>query len=102
MGKKKPTMGNKFDPKSEANDVLETAEMLRAANVLTRTSVGIISFANGICGAEVLSEDEMKSVEKAFETVFGVYAKVYASLMGRYSALSASVVGSEDEKPRSN
>ena len=72
---------------SQANDVLETAEMLRASNILVRTSQGIVFMANHICKAEVLSEEEFKKFSDSLASIIDVYSRVYASLMGRYSAL---------------
>lgn len=83
---------------SQANDVLETAEMLRASNILARTSQGIVFMSNHICKAEVISEDKFKAFSEALTTVIDVYSVVYASLMGRYSALASQIGDSNGQQ----
>lgn len=84
-------------PVNSAEDVLETAEVVRSANCVLRMAVGITGFANDICGAEVISEERHKTLESSFNVVFEALRDVYASLMGRYSALSASSVGDQSK-----
>lgn len=93
---KKPTQSVPLGASAQANsrDVLETAELLRAAATLVRTSQGIIFLSNGICSAEVFTQDEVKSLEKSLSSVLAAYSKCYSSLMARYSAL----VSNEEEE----
>lgn len=81
---------------NDANDVLETAEVVRASNIILRMSVGIIGFSNQICAAEVFSQDRIKSLDSSINDVFDALGTAYASLMGRYSALKSSEVGKDD------
>lgn len=74
-------------PEQSANDVLETAEMVRAANALLRTSEGIIFLCNSICSAEVVTKQQLESAQKGFNEILTLYGHVYAALMARYSAL---------------
>ena len=84
-------------PASSANDVLETAEVVRSANCLLRMAVGVCGFSNDLCAAEVFSESEQKDLDASFIAVFKALEKVYASLMGRYSALLSSELGKDDK-----
>lgn len=98
--KEKPTNPN---PISEANDVLETAEMLRASTTMLRTTVGIVALSTPICKAEVFTKPELEEINKAFTLLFDKFRVLYASLMGRYSALSsADSVGSPKNVPVNN
>lgn len=74
---------------NSANDILETSEVLRSSNCLLRMAVGILGFANDLCGSEVFSDSERKSLDGSINDVFKALEKCYASLMGRYSALKA-------------
>lgn len=73
-----------------ATDVLETSEVLRSANCMCRMASGILGFANQICKAEVLSESKMKEINDSLDVVLNAFKDVYAALLARYSALSAS------------
>lgn len=76
-------------PASSANDVLETAEVVRSTNCLLRMSTGVFGFSNEICSAEVFSEDKRKKLDEALSLVFDSLSTCYASLMARYSALKS-------------
>lgn len=82
----------------DANDVLETSEMLRAANCLLRAGTGVVAFANDICQSEILSETGMKKYDESVNYVFTVFRDVYAALMSRYAALNASDIGKDGNK----
>lgn len=73
-----------------ATDVLETSEVLRSANCMCRMASGILGFANQICKAEVLSESKIKEINDSLDVVLNAFKDVYAALLARYSALSAS------------
>lgn len=89
---KKPTQTVPLGASAQATsrDVLETAEMLRAAATLVRTSQGILFLSNGICSAEVFSKDDLKLIEPSLSSVLSAYSKCYSSLMSRYSALASN------------
>lgn len=88
---------------SESNDVLETAELLRAAATLLRMTVGIVAMSSNMCKAEVFDKPSIKSINEAYSTLFDSFRTLYASLMGRYNALSASdSVGSPKNVPSNN
>lgn len=87
MSNKKSTPLGAAPVKTSSNEVLETAEMLRASNALCRTSQGILFLCNGICSAEVFTTDELKDLEKSVSALLGAYGRAYSSLMARYSAL---------------
>lgn len=74
----------------DANDILETSEVVRSSNCLLRMAVGVLGFANDLCRAEVFSEAERKELDSSINTVFKALEKCYASLMGRFSALKSS------------
>lgn len=74
----------------DANDILETSELIRSANCLLRMAVGVLGFANDLCRAEVFPESERKELDSAINLIFKAFEKCYASLMGRYSALKSS------------
>ena len=98
---KKPTNPN--PNVTEANDVLETAEMLRAATTLLRTTVGMVALSTPLCKAEVFSKSELEDINNAYTLLFDKFRVLYASLMGRYSALSSSdSVGSPKNVPVNN
>lgn len=82
----------------DANDVLESSEMLRASNCLLRAGSGIVAFANDLSGSEVLSEDDRKEFDSAITIVFRIFRDVYAALMARYAALNASDIGKDENK----
>lgn len=86
---------------SQENDILETAELVRAANCLGRMTVGVFYFAESLCGAKVFDESEFKSIQESLNKYLNSLGTLYASLMGRYSALTASKIGSKDELPKS-
>lgn len=92
----------KVKPESEqlgvqgnATDILETSEVLRSANCMTRMASGILGFANQLCKAEVLSEERMKKVNESLDVVLDAYKEVYAALLARYSALESASTGSK-------
>lgn len=91
MSSKKSPVG-KAAP-NDANDILETAEVVRSANCLLRMAAGIFAFANQLCVAEVFSDEEKKTLNSSLNSVFSSMEKAYASLMGRYSALVSAKVG---------
>lgn len=95
--KKSNIPGN--SPEDKANDVLETAELVRAANCLARMTVGIFFFSGSLCGAEVFSKDKLEKIQTSLSEYLESLGVLYSSLMGRYSALSASLVGSKDKLP---
>lgn len=74
----------------DANDLLETSEVVRSANCLLRMAVGVFGFSNDLCKAEVFAEAELVSLDRSINDVFKALEKCYASLMGRYSALKSS------------
>lgn len=88
-----PAKKNDFKPANEVSDVLETAEIVRAAATLLRMTVGIVSFSESIAKAKVFEDSELKDINSAYDTLFSCFNKCYASFMGRYSALSASEAG---------
>lgn len=102
MEKKKPT--NKPSGLSaEANDVLETAEVVRGSATFLRMTVGIVAMSSNLCKAEVFDKSKLEEINKAYNTLFDGFSVLYASLMGRYSALSASdSVGSPKNVPTNN
>ena len=75
----------------KSSDVLESAEMVRASNVLLRAAIGVSSMTNQICKSEVISDDRAKEVQPMIDKVFELLRDVYASLMSRYSALENHV-----------
>lgn len=75
------------------NDILESAETLRASNTLLRIAFGIVQFSDTMAGCEVIKESEHKPIGEAFDLLFAVFQRVYAALMARYSALDAASVG---------
>lgn len=85
----------------DANDILETSEVVRSANCLLRMAVGIFGFCNDLCKAEVFSEAELKELDRSINSVFSALQKSYASLMGRYSALKSAEVGSSGKAVKS-
>lgn len=99
---KKPT--NKLPGVSaEANDVLETAEVVRGSATFLRMTVGIVALSSNLCKAEVFDKKRLDEINKAYNVLFDGFSILYASLMGRYSALSASdSVGSPKNVPTSN
>lgn len=99
---KKPT--NKPSGLSaEANDVLETAEVVRGSATFLRMTVGIIAMSSNLCKAEVFEKKKLDEINKAYNVLFDCFSVLYASLMGRYSALSASdSVGSPKNVPTTN
>lgn len=76
-------------PQTNSNDVLETAEIVRASNALVRMTTGIISMVGPICKAEVFSSDELKSLQSHFDAVLNAYSRTYQALMARFAALQA-------------
>lgn len=100
MDKNKPSnIGIKPDDK--LNDVLETAELVRAANCLVRMTVGVFFFSGSLCGAEVFDKSELESIDKGITGYLESLSRLYASLMARYSALSAKI-GENDNLPGRN
>lgn len=72
---------------NEANDVLETAEILRGINVFTRMSVGIVTFSDSIAGKQVLSEEEKQAYFDCAAQSMDVFHRLYEAFMLRYSLL---------------
>lgn len=101
MSNKKSTPLGAAPTKTSSNDVLETAEMLRAANCLCRTSQGILFLCNGICAAGVFTLEELKDLEKSVSALLGAYGRAYSSLMARYSALLDSESAEASRKAES-
>lgn len=89
------TETEQFGVQGNATDILETSEVLRSANCMTRMASGILGFANQLCKAEVLSEERLKKVNESLDVVLDAYKEVYASLLARYSALDAADTGSK-------
>lgn len=85
-------------PQQNAEDVLETAEMLRAANCLMRCAVGIISMAPAIVDQEIDTQERLQEWSKACDIVFDRFRIYYAALMQRYSSLSAMEIGKDGNK----
>ena len=63
-------------------------------------TVGVFYFAESLCGAKVFSESELKSIHESLEKYLNSLGTLYASLMGRYSALTASKIGTKDVLPK--
>lgn len=88
---------------AEANDILESAEVVRGSATLLRMTVGIVSLSSSLCKAEVFDKARLDKLNEAYNTLFDGFSVLYASLMGRYSALTAlDSVGSPKNVPASN
>jgi hypothetical protein len=102
MEKKKPTKVERAS-NAEANDLLETAEVIRGSATFLRMTVGIVALSSNLCKAEVFDQNHLDDINKAYNVLFDNFSILYASLMGRYSALSASdSVGSPKNVPTKN
>lgn len=76
---------------NEANDVLETAEIIRGINIFTRMSVGIVSFSDSIAGRQVLSDEEKQEYFDSVSLAMSFFERLYEAFMLRYSVLKESV-----------
>lgn len=80
---------------TSSQDLLETAEIIRAANAIVRMSVGIVSLSGQMCRAEVFTSQELKDLSPHFNEVINAFGRVYQSLMAAYSARLSAEESSE-------
>lgn len=88
-----------FQPEINSNDLLESAEIVRASNAIVRMSEGIVGLCSQMVRSQVFSEDELKSLSADFNSVLSAYHRCYTSLMAAYSA---ALQAEQDNKNRDN
>lgn len=80
---------------TSSQDLLETAEIIRAANAIVRMSVGILGLSGQMCRAEVFTSEEQKELGSHFTEVINAFGRVYQALMAAYSARLSAEESSE-------